>query len=69
MDNLRDGTDTDDNIIPIFEIYPNKTMKIIFLDFDGVMDTIYYNNYLEYMGQPIADQFGLLFDPDCEANH
>ena len=68
MDNKQDGADHNGNITLIVEIYPYKTMKIIFLDFDGVMDTIYYNNYLEYMGQPIADQFGLLFDPDCQAN-
>lgn len=43
-------------------------MKVIFLDFDGVMDTAHYDNYLNYMELPYKDRFGLLFDPDCVLN-
>lgn len=43
-------------------------MKVIFLDFDGVMDTAYYDNYLNYMGLPKKDKYGVVFDPDCIAN-
>ena len=43
-------------------------MKVIFLDFDGVMDTAYYDNYLNYMGLPEKDKQGVVFDPDCIAN-
>lgn len=38
-------------------------MKIIFLDFDGVMDAEYYSHILYEAGKPIADEHGLLFDP------
>jgi len=38
-------------------------MKIIFLDFDGVMDTKYYDHILSEAGKPISDEYGLLFDP------
>ena len=34
-------------------------MKNIFLDFDGVIDTDYHCNYLNHIGLPIADKFGL----------
>lgn len=43
-------------------------MKVIFLDFDGVMDTAYYDNYLNYMGLPEKDKYGVVFAPDCIAN-
>lgn len=43
-------------------------MKVIFLDFDGVMDTAYYDNYLNYMGLPEKDKYGVVFDLDCIAN-
>lgn len=43
-------------------------MKVVFLDFDGVMDTAYYDNYLNYMGLPEKDKYGVVFDPDCIAN-
>lgn len=43
-------------------------MKVIFLDFDGVMDTAYYDNYLNYMGLPEKDKYGVVLDPDCIAN-
>ncbi len=43
-------------------------MKIIFLDFDGVMDNEYYDHILSKAGKPIADEYGLLFDPECVKN-
>jgi hypothetical protein len=43
-------------------------MKIIFLDFDGVMDTEYYDHLLSEADKPIFDEYGLLFDPECVKN-
>lgn len=43
-------------------------MKIIFLDFDGVMDTAYYDHILNKNGLPEADKYGVVFDPDCINN-
>lgn len=43
-------------------------MKIIFLDFDGVMDTAYYDHILSKNGLPECDKFGVVFDPDCIKN-
>lgn len=42
--------------------------KIIFLDFDGVMDTAYYNHVLNSQGLPECDEYGAVFDPDCVEN-
>lgn len=38
-------------------------MKIIFLDFDGVMDTAYYDHVLAKEGKPGNDKYGTIFDP------
>ena len=43
-------------------------MKIIFLDFDGVMDTAYYDHILCKRGLPESDKFGTIFDPNCIRN-
>ena len=43
-------------------------MKIIFLDFDGVMDTAYYNHVLSKEGNPGCDEYGVVFDPNCIRN-
>ena len=43
-------------------------MKIIFLDFDGVMDTAYYDHILSKEGLPGNDSFGIVFDPICVRN-
>ena len=40
-------------------------MKVIFLDFDGVMDTAYYGHVLGKEGLPYHDEFGVVFDPNC----
>lgn len=44
-------------------------MKIIFLDFDGVMDTAFYDSYLVKHHLPEVDSVGRpVFDPSCIAN-
>lgn len=43
-------------------------MKIIFLDFDGVMDTAYYDHILSKNGLPEYDKYGTVFDPSCIKN-
>jgi len=43
-------------------------MKIIFLDFDGVMDTPYYDHVLAKDRKPGSDKYGVLFDPNCVKN-
>ena len=43
-------------------------MKIIFLDFDGVMDTSYYDLVLHKEGKPGNDMYGCIFDPYCIQN-
>lgn len=42
--------------------------KIIFLDFDGVMDTAYYDHVLGSNGLPQTDKWGAIFDPSCIAS-
>ena len=39
--------------------------KIIFLDFDGVLNTEHYQNLLCYKGEPCQDEYGALFDPEA----
>lgn len=41
----------------------NKHRKIIFLDFDGVLNTEYYQGLLQYQGKPWQDEYGAFFDP------
>ena len=43
-------------------------MKILFLDFDGVMDTAYYDHILNKNGLPECDKYGAIFDPNCIKN-
>ena len=43
-------------------------MKVIFLDFDGVMDTAYYDHVLAKEGKPGNDEYGCIFDPNCIKN-
>lgn len=43
--------------------------KVLFLDFDGVLNTGKYQNQLKNNGQKMADEFGLcLFDPEAVEN-
>lgn len=37
--------------------------KIIFLDFDGVLNTEHYQGLLQYQGKPWQDEHGAFFDP------
>ena len=39
--------------------------KVIFLDFDGVLNTEYYQGFLMYQGKPWQDQYGAFFDPEA----
>ena len=42
--------------------------KIIFLDFDGVLNTEHYQNYLMYQRLPWQDKHGAFFDPELCGN-
>lgn len=44
-----------------------KISKYLFLDFDGVLNTGYYQDLLRYEGKPCLDSYGALFDPDAVA--
>lgn len=39
--------------------------KIIFLDFDGVLNTEHYQGLLQHEGKPWQDEYGAFFDPDA----
>ena len=39
--------------------------KIIFLDFDGVLNTEHYQRLLSYQGKAWRDEYGALFDPEA----
>ena len=39
--------------------------KVIFLDFDGVLNTEYYQGFLMYHGKTWQDQYGAFFDPEA----
>ena len=39
--------------------------KIIFIDFDGVLNTEYYQDLLQYLGKSWQDEYGALFDPNA----
>ena len=41
--------------------------KIIFLDFDGVLNTEHYQNFLYHEGKPWQDEYGAFFDPEAVA--
>lgn len=41
--------------------------KVIFLDFDGVLNAFYYPKRLADRGQAWRDRFGVLFAPECIA--
>lgn len=46
----------------------NNYNCVLFLDFDGVMDTAYYDLYLTKHCLAEKDRFGVVFDPDCISN-
>lgn len=37
--------------------------KILFLDFDSVLNTEHYQGLLQYQGKPWQDEYGAFFDP------
>lgn len=39
--------------------------KILFLDFDGVLNTEHYQGLLRYQGKPWQDEHGAFFDPNA----
>ena len=39
--------------------------KIIFLDFDGVLNTEYYQELLQFQSKPWQDEHGAYFDPNA----
>lgn len=43
-------------------------MRVVFLDFDGVLNSAYYNHVLESKGLLCSDEFGAIFDPSCTRN-
>ena len=43
----------------------NKHRKIIFLDFDGVLNTEHYQGLLQYQGKPWQDEHGAFFAPNA----
>ena len=45
--------------------HEDMTDKIIFLDFDGVLNTEHYQNFLYHEGKPWQDEFGAFFDPEA----
>ena len=40
--------------------------NIIFLDFDGVLNTEYYQGVLQFQGKQQRDEYGALFAPGAE---
>lgn len=38
--------------------------KIIFLDFDGVLNTEHYQRFLSFQGKAWEDEYGAFFDPE-----
>lgn len=38
--------------------------KIIFLDFDGVLNTEHYQRFLSFQGKAWKDEYGAFFDPE-----
>ena len=42
--------------------------RFIFLDFDGVLNTMEYQTALQWKGQGWEDDFGILFDPSTVEN-
>ena len=37
--------------------------KILFIDFDGILNTEHYQGLLQYQGKPWQDEYGAFFDP------
>lgn len=42
--------------------------RYLFLDFDGVLNTMEYQTALQWKGEPRKDEYGSLFDPEAVEN-
>lgn len=49
-------------------LYNHNVQKVIFLDFDGVMNTERYIAERRRNGFPVSDRYGYLFDPEAVEN-
>lgn len=49
-------------------LYDHNGPKVIFLDFDGVVNSERNITYLRKAGLPVSDRYGYLFDPDAVDN-
>lgn len=49
-------------------LYAHNVQKVIFLDFDGVMNTERYIAERRRNGLPVSDRYGYLFDPEAVEN-
>lgn len=49
-------------------LYDHNVQKVIFLDFDGVMNTERYIAERRRNGLPVSDRYGYLFDPEAVEN-
>lgn len=49
-------------------LYDHNVQKVIFLDFDGVMNTGRYIAERRRNGLPVSDRYGYLFDPEAVEN-
>ena len=49
-------------------LYAHNVPKVIFLDFDGVMNTERYIAERRRNGLPVSDRYGYLFDPEAVEN-
>lgn len=52
----------------IESLYTQDCRKVIFLDFDGVMNTERHIAALREAGQPVSDRYGYQFDPEAVYN-
>lgn len=50
-------------------IKPMNKERYLFLDFDGVLNTMEYQTALQWKGEPRKDEYGSLFDPEAEPDY
>ena len=50
------------------ELVTEEKQKFLFLDIDGVLNTVHYSNYLMDNNEDETDEDGALFDPEAVAN-
>ena len=49
-------------------VKPMNKERYLFLDFDGVLNTMEYQTALQWKGEPRKDEYGSLFDPEAVEN-